>query len=366
MRHPIQLILANTKKEEIYIGVGKNVYILDSKTGKNLANWTLPEANNVQLKETPINQIQCMNLSAEKDLLFISSNDKLLRIFDISEGLKIQNEIRCNKRPCVITVVEKLSKVFVGDKFGDVYSFLLNENSTVETNTGPIPPNLVLGHVSMITDMIVTKDSNYLITSDRDEHIKISCLPKCVVIKGYCLGHQEFVSKLSILSWNPDILISGGGDPYLFVWNWRNQELLSKIDLIKLLYKKDQKKYVLDNEKIAIIGIQQISTRKEIAIIIQKIQLLFIFGDLASEKPILKIIEPLPGDPLSITLDKNDVLWISLDNSTDYNIPFIYLYPKNEDFKKIVQEIDKTISIEVDYKFSPLYDFLQIRKSRKN
>ncbi|KTW29273.1 hypothetical protein T552_01228 [Pneumocystis carinii B80] len=346
MRHPIQLILGNTSKEEIYIGVGAKVYVLDSKTGKKLANWEAPEINNVQLKKSCINVIQCMNFSREKGLLFVSGNDKLLRILNISEGLKVQNEIRCNKRPCVIAVVEKLSKIFVGDKFGDVYSFLFEEESVVEKNTGPVPANLVLGHVSMITDMIVTNECDYLITSDRDEHIKISCLPKCVVIKGYCLGHEEFVSKLCILSWKPDILISGGGDAYLFVWNWRNQELLSKIDLINLFYEKDGGKYVLDKEKIAIIGIQEIPARKEIAIIIQKIQLLFIFGDLSLEKPTLKMIEPLPGDPLSITLDKNNILWISLDNSTDYNIPFVYLYPKNEDFEKIIQEVDKAISME--------------------
>lgn len=103
----------------------------------------------------------------------------------------IFNNRQCRKRPCTIVPIDSLSKVFVSDKFGDVYSFSLNQDSQIDIDTSPIPSNLVLGHISMITDMVVTHDSKYLITSDRDEHIKISHLPNCIVIKGYCLGHHE-------------------------------------------------------------------------------------------------------------------------------------------------------------------------------
>lgn len=85
--------MANTEKEEVYVGVGGSVYILDSKTGRKLAKWALPETNNVQSKKTCVNEIQCMDFSAEKDLLFICSSDKLLRILNISEGLSIQSEM---------------------------------------------------------------------------------------------------------------------------------------------------------------------------------------------------------------------------------------------------------------------------------
>ncbi|CCJ31517.1 unnamed protein product, partial [Pneumocystis jirovecii] len=316
--------------------IGQDIYVINSKTGEKIASWSLPKPIIIQQKETVnnISVVQCFSISTTYNLLFVSSNDKLLRIFDISEGLNLQDEKQCRKRPCTIVPIDSLSKVFVSDKFGDVYSFSLNQDSQIDIDTSPIPSNLVLGHISMITDMVVTHDSKYLITSDRDEHIKISHLPNCIVIKGYCLGHHEFVSKLCILSWEQDILISGGGDPYLFIWNWRTQELLCKIDLIDLFYEKLQSMdrinkdiYVLEKKKIAIIGIQEIPQKKEIAIIIEKVPLLLIFGDLISKKPTLKVIELLPGNPLSITLDKNNILWVSLDNSDDGNVPVIYLFP---------------------------------------
>ncbi|KAG5439878.1 hypothetical protein PCANB_000160 [Pneumocystis canis] len=372
MKHPIQIILAHPEKDIIYIGLGSNIYALESKTGKKIANWSLLKTNIEQKEILNDNYIiQCMNISTAYNLLFTSSNDKILRIFDISESLKLVNEKRCNKRPCVIAFIDLLYSVFIGDKFGDVYSFTLNQDLPI-TNTDTtnlIPRNLVLGHISMITDMIVTLDSKYLITSDRDEHIKISYLPKCIVIKGYCLGHQEFVSKLCILSWEPNILISGGGDPYLFIWNWEHQKLLSKINLIELfdekiesLNKNNKKIPILEKEKFAIIGIQQIPQKKEIAIIIEKVPLLLIFGGLMLEKPTLEMIEQLPGNPLSISLDKSNRLWISLDSSDDSNIPLVYLYPKSKETEEIVMEINKTMNIEVNHKFCPLFDFPQIRK----
>ncbi|CCJ31513.1 unnamed protein product [Pneumocystis jirovecii] len=331
MKHPIQVLLAHHQKDNIYLGIGQDIYVINSKTGEKIASWSLPKPIIIQQKET-VNNISVVH------------NDKLLRIFDISEGLNLQDEKQCRKRPCTIVPIDSLSKVFVSDKFGDVYSFSLNQDSQIDIDTSPIPSNLVLGHISMITDMVVTHDSKYLITSDRDEHIKIS----------YCLGHHEFVSKLCILSWEQDILISGGGDPYLFIWNWRTQELLCKIDLIDLFYEKLQSMdrinkdiYVLEKKKIAIIGIQEIPQKKEIAIIIEKVPLLLIFGDLISKKPTLKVIELLPGNPLSITLDKNNILWVSLDNSDDGNVPVIYLFPKNEEIEKIEMELNRTLTIEV-------------------
>ncbi|KTW27868.1 uncharacterized protein T551_02835 [Pneumocystis jirovecii RU7] len=375
MKHPIQVLLAHHQKDNIYLGIGQDIYVINSKTGEKIASWSLPKPIIIQQKETVnnISVVQCFSISTTYNLLFVSSNDKLLRIFDISEGLNLQDEKQCRKRPCTIVPIDSLSKVFVSDKFGDVYSFSLNQDSQIDIDTSPIPSNLVLGHISMITDMVVTHDSKYLITSDRDEHIKISHLPNCIVIKGYCLGHHEFVSKLCILSWEQDILISGGGDPYLFIWNWRTQELLCKIDLIDLFYEKLQSMdrinkdiYVLEKKKIAIIGIQEIPQKKEIAIIIEKVPLLLIFGDLISKKPTLKVIELLPGNPLSITLDKNNILWVSLDNSDDGNVPVIYLFPKNEEIEKIEMELNRTLTIEVNHKFYPLYNFAQIRKQRKD
>lgn len=50
---------------------------------------------------------------------------------------------------------------------------------------------LLLGHVSMLTDiaLVVLNGRNYIITADRDEHIRISRgIPQSHIIEGFCLG----------------------------------------------------------------------------------------------------------------------------------------------------------------------------------
>lgn len=51
--------------------------------------------------------------------------------------------------------------------------------------------NPIVGHVSMVTDMVLTPDDKYVITSDRDEHIRVSRYPNGYNIETFCLGHTE-------------------------------------------------------------------------------------------------------------------------------------------------------------------------------
>ncbi|KAK8197183.1 hypothetical protein IWZ00DRAFT_500074 [Phyllosticta capitalensis] len=112
---------------------------------------------------------------------------------------------------------------------------------------------LLVGHVSMLTDVAgITLDQqdlnaefeasastwqksrSYLLTADRDEHIRVSRgQPQTHVIEGFCLGHKEFVSKICFAS--PQLLVSGGGDDELFVWNWIKGRLLNKISIQDML-----------------------------------------------------------------------------------------------------------------------------------
>ncbi|KAK7542895.1 uncharacterized protein J3D65DRAFT_615316 [Phyllosticta citribraziliensis] len=108
---------------------------------------------------------------------------------------------------------------------------------------------LLLGHVSMLTDIAgITLDQqdlnaglnelasksqqsrSYLLTADRDEHIRVSRgQPQTHVIEGFCLGHKDFVSKICFAS--PQVLVSGGGDDELFVWDWIKGGLLNKVSI---------------------------------------------------------------------------------------------------------------------------------------
>lgn len=199
------------------------------------------------------------------------------------------------KKPCAITFTSDEKTILCGDKFGDVYALplypakaekdqLLQPHSVgkgVETEESRIstfvpsanartvhtlrnqrtlqhqlnaatkksPPkalnfkhHLLLGHVSLLTDIACVAipaeeatgyhDRTYIITADRDEHIRVSRgMPHAHIIEGFCLGHTQFVSKICVLPWNPRYLISGGGDSHLLVWDWLAGRILHKVNL---------------------------------------------------------------------------------------------------------------------------------------
>ncbi|KAK0733436.1 hypothetical protein B0T26DRAFT_19797 [Lasiosphaeria miniovina] len=96
---------------------------------------------------------------------------------------------------------------------------------------------LLLGHVSMLTAVVVATAGprEFIITADRDEHIRLSRgrLDQAHIIEGFCLGHDDFVSRLCVPPGRPELLISGGGGDHLFVWDWADGTLLSKANILE-------------------------------------------------------------------------------------------------------------------------------------
>jgi len=196
------------------------------------------------------------------------------------------------KRPCSITFTTDNSTILCADKFGDVYSLPLmgktyeisagkakgnDGNSNEENGEAPKPfvpsatsltvhtkrnrdalrqqqslikkkakqttlnfeHQLLLGHVSLLTEVACASlksssgnNRDYILTSDRDEHIRVSRgIPQAHIIEGYCLGHTQFVSKLCLVPSETRLLISGGGDNYLLLWDWPSYSAKQKIDL---------------------------------------------------------------------------------------------------------------------------------------
>lgn len=193
------------------------------------------------------------------------------------------------KRPSAVTL-GPFSQIICADKFGDVYSLpivipadgsktsasesalpmptkkafkptanpltvhskgnrlaLLNQIKQAElsseskdagdANTPEFELNLLLGHVSMLTALVLgEKDGrNYILSADRDEHIRVSrYIPHAHIIENFCFGHKEFISDMVIPPSNQDLLVSGGGDEYMFVWDWLAGKQLFKTSILSL------------------------------------------------------------------------------------------------------------------------------------
>ena len=197
------------------------------------------------------------------------------------------------KRPCSISLTPDEQNVLCADKFGDVYALpllglaseqkrpnppMLDAASEKAEPVEPAEPfvssassltvhtkrnrnalkqqqkmtkkkpqkapttfehQLLLGHVSLLTDVVCTSlkspagsTRSYILTADRDEHIRVSRgIPQSHIIEGYCLGHTQFVSQLCLINSRPDLLVSGGGDEFLLCWDWTNCKVRSRVDL---------------------------------------------------------------------------------------------------------------------------------------
>ena len=99
------------------------------------------------------------------------------------------------------------------DKSGDVLSFDLEPPS--ETYT------CLLGHLSMLMDVAMSSCGKYIITSDRDEKIRVSKYPNAYNIQCYCLGHTDFVTNIQVLpNYQENILLSSSGDGSIRIWKY--------------------------------------------------------------------------------------------------------------------------------------------------
>ncbi|KAK4550072.1 hypothetical protein LTR36_003039 [Oleoguttula mirabilis] len=231
-----------------------------------------------------------LTVSLSQQYIVAVTDDKVIHVFEITGHgeLKALSQRCMPKRPCAIQVLPDNATIICADKFGDVYSLpLLPSDAALTQNASPgaehvdvmktdeatfkpsatnltvhternrkaleaqmqqknfsakkeplkFEHKLLLGHVSMLTDVVFAtrqvdgKQRSHIITADRDEHIRISrAPPQSHVIEGYCLGHSEFVSKLCLIP-GTDILVSGGGDSWLGVWDWPSFKLRRKFDI---------------------------------------------------------------------------------------------------------------------------------------
>ncbi|KAJ3191623.1 WD repeat-containing protein 4 [Irineochytrium annulatum] len=272
----------------------------------------------IKTEDFPKAYIRAVAIQGER--MITASDDKLLKVWDMRTW-KLESTRDAFKRVNAIRFSPDGSKFLVGDKFGDVYSY--HVDATVPGF------HLMLGHVSIITDMDFSVDGGLIITADRDEKVRVTKYPHTFEVQSFCLGHKQlsamtnrccestpeltnqnayrFVSSISHYPGAPNQLISGGGDPHLLVWDILTGDRLQTVDLSS---------HVADinpepSKQLYVSHIIPSDTARAVAVTCHAIPCALIYS--AAKAGELRMAQrvPLPSAPLGAAWDCDGRLWVS-------------------------------------------------------
>jgi len=175
----------------------------------------------------------CCAISDCGSYLAVCDDRKQLTIWTLTKNeelVTLKNQYNLVRKASRVIFTPNSGYVLVADKNGDVYIFKIDSQESAENKSG----KLLLGHLSMLLDILVSKDGKFVLTADRDEKIRVSRFPNSYNIHNFCLGHTEFVTSIS---WFPstaskDLLVSGSGDGTVRVWDYLEGKTISSRSIV--------------------------------------------------------------------------------------------------------------------------------------
>ncbi|XP_031847125.2 tRNA (guanine-N(7)-)-methyltransferase non-catalytic subunit wuho [Nomia melanderi] len=202
-------------------GMDKTIHLPELQTDKkiNLHNNVTMEA---------FHTLTNMTFSNDGKYFFVCTNRKQLCLYERKDQNLLFN--RTLARAASKVRFTPSNDIVVADKTGDAYLFPNNKSDNAV---------LLLGHLSMLLDVLITEDEKYIITTDRDEKIRVSMFPNSYNIVSYCLGHKKFVTNILELPHDRSILVSCGGDGVFILWDYRNGKELLSVDFCDKIPKAD-------------------------------------------------------------------------------------------------------------------------------
>ncbi|OQV15418.1 Solute carrier organic anion transporter family member 4C1 [Hypsibius exemplaris] len=161
-----------------------------------------------------------------------ADNLKTLFVFKVSDGngtLSGKPELvlkqKLAKRSMALTFSADEKTIIVADKLGDAYRFAVVDEPGTE-------PNLpILGHISVLTDVLLSPDQKFILTADCDEKVRVSHYPLADDIQSFCLGHTRFVTKLLIPTHDHSVVLSGSGDGTIRAFNYLSGDEIGSVSL---------------------------------------------------------------------------------------------------------------------------------------
>ncbi|EPY51226.1 tRNA (guanine-N7-)-methyltransferase subunit Trm82 [Schizosaccharomyces cryophilus OY26] len=385
--HPCQFISYLPKRELLVCCSGPYLLGFSLTTGEKTFEFCYQDDLQHKNKEAAAygQAFRQVAFSKDESRMATVSEDKCLRLWEIDEAAKARlcYEKTIPKR-CADMKFHDSGDLVFGDKFGDIYrvneQWFKNASSENQENTASenkeekkeskedwkLEP--IMGHVSILTQLCLTNDprkpdQEIIVSSDRDEHIRISRFPSAYVIEGFCMGHEDFVSRISL--YDNSTLISGGGDNHVFLWDLKTCQCLDAFDVRSAFAN-----YLSADKPMVISSIIPIPSRNLIAFACEGIAGL-IFAKVSSEKRLAyHSALPLAGPVLhAIFLHKTtDYIIASLDSSVTFGPCFQTIGFTNEGFVQCVENptlerIENEGLIKTDTKFCPL---AQLHTMRKN
>ncbi|KZP30627.1 WD40 repeat-like protein [Athelia psychrophila] len=226
------------RTDRAIVTTGPHAQILDAKTGEILHSTVNLDgvAKDAVLKTGPI---RCAAVDAEGVHLVTSGDDKMLKVWRI-DGLALLNSRELPKKPTGIEFTKDGQTLVVSDKFGDIFSYPLHPapaprikrtRGALASHENPSGGALILGHASLMTAFALSADGRYVVSADRDEHVRVSWYPQGWNIESFCLGHEKYVTAVHIPAFAPGTMVSGGGDAVLKVWDWMTGKLKAEVEV---------------------------------------------------------------------------------------------------------------------------------------
>ncbi|XP_043189010.1 tRNA (guanine-N(7)-)-methyltransferase non-catalytic subunit wdr4-like [Amphibalanus amphitrite] len=235
--------------------------------------------------------------------LVAALNDhKTACVWRAEDGGRLASWQTTRKGSC-LTFSRDEQALLVADKSGDVYKCQLGEPET--------KPQLILGHICMVLDMCVTGDGHHLLTSDRDEKVRVTRYPNTWSIAAYCLGHTEFVSALCLTA--AGRLVTGGGDMTVRLWDPESGRQLACCPVAA-----EGSDSSNSEQKVAVVSIAAVQAGEDSLLVVRvhswsRLVVLSVSGDTLTPRPDLEGALRQPAAPWAVAAAADRLLVLRPD-----------------------------------------------------
>lgn len=202
--------------------------------------------------------------------------------------------------------------------------------------------------------------SRYVISSDRDEKVRVTNYPQTEVVESYCLGHTEFVTSIDELKTetNENVLVSVSGDQTVRLWNYVDGKELFRLELpargLRLTKNAHNQLAIVSFDDNFTIGLFEFSIN--------------------GNKPVLRALAQHSLNENvkyvgSIVYESDNKLWISgLDENNEILLKQLEIIQENDLTKIIDTNLDNLLDVTKENltstKLQPCEDIATLFKSR--